>query len=154
MAQAYSVSRRVLEDAIVAEADRDRHAPADLQSEEARLRQRLARLRLDMLVMQGDGNCQVPRCMHTHLMHTPALCTVASAYHHKSTQVQFRAVSFGLYGTEDRHSEVRGRAIAYMRRNPAAFAVFLGEDWGDYLQSMARLGTWGDELTLVRHCYG
>lgn len=120
MAQQYSVSRRVLEDAIVAEADRDRHAPADLQTEETRLRQRLARLRLDMLVMQGDGNCQ------------------------------FRAISFGLYGTEDRHAEVRGRAIAYMRRNPHAFAVFLGEDYRAYLENMARPGAWGDELTLVR----
>lgn len=125
LAQAYSVSRRYLEDAIIAEADRDRHAPADLQSEEARLRQRLARLRLDMLIMQGDGNCQ------------------------------FRSVSFGLYGTEDRHTEVRGRAIQYMRRNPSAFAVFLGEDYQQYLDNMARPGTWGDELTLVcgRFCY-
>ena len=104
----------------MAEVDRDRHAPADLQSEEARLRQRLSRLRLDMLIMQGDGNCQ------------------------------FRAVSFGLYGTEGRHAEVRSRAISFMKRNPAAFAVFLGEDYAQYLDSMARLGTWGDELTLVR----
>jgi hypothetical protein len=31
------------------------------------------------------------------------------------------------------------------------FECFLGEDFDMYLTSMARLGTWGDELTLVGH---
>ena len=56
----WSESRKELEVAIHAEKAKD-HSDwnPDLQSEEQRLRKRLAKLNLDMKVMVGDGNCQV-----------------------------------------------------------------------------------------------
>lgn len=62
---------------------------------------------------------------------------------------QFRAVSFGLYGTQDYHQSVRQRAVEYMRGHTQDYAAFLGENVDDYLNSMEQPGTWGDELTLV-----
>lgn len=56
----WSESRKELELAIQAEKAKD-HSDwnPDLQSEEQRLRKRLAKLSLEMKVMVGDGNCQV-----------------------------------------------------------------------------------------------
>ena len=69
-----------------------------------------------------------------------------------SSHVQFRSVSFSLYGTEDFHVLVRRKAIAYMRLHAAEFQPFLGDsaDWMRYLSDMCIPCTWGDELTLVR----
>lgn len=65
---AWSRSQAELERAIHAEKAKD-HADwnPDLQSEEQRLRKRLAKLNLDMKVMQGDGNCQVRH--HSDITH-------------------------------------------------------------------------------------
>ncbi len=163
----YSVSRRILEDAIMEEAAKDKFAAPEksLQGEEARLRQRLHRLRLDMLVVLGDGNCQVAMMLYVcvpkecasnrHdlicidvqlLMHNHLVITIMV---NRRPYTQFRAISLGLYGTQDRHAEVRAYAVAYMQRNPNLFVKYLGEEYKDYLSSMALSGTWGDELTLV-----
>lgn len=115
----WTVSRKVLEDTISQQAAHDlAESTPDLRSEEARLRDRLKLLKLDMHVMQGDGNCQ------------------------------FRSVSFCLYGTEDHHGHVRRKAIEYMRQRSEEFEMFLGEEYPQYLGGMERSRTWGDELTL------
>ncbi|KAI3426931.1 hypothetical protein D9Q98_006875 [Chlorella vulgaris] len=93
-----------------------------VQAEEARLQQRLWKLKLEHYVMEGDGNCQ------------------------------FRAVSFGLYGTQKHHGFVRRKAVEYIQQQRQDFEAFLGEDFGSYVRHMSRLGTWGDELTLRASC--
>ncbi|EFN56859.1 hypothetical protein CHLNCDRAFT_144480 [Chlorella variabilis] len=93
-----------------------------LEAEEARLQERLFKLKLEHYVMEGDGSCQ------------------------------FRAVSFGLYGTQRHHTYVRRKAVQYMQQRRQDFEAFLGEDFGGYMRQMGRLGTWGDELTLRGIC--
>jgi OTU-like cysteine protease len=63
--------------------------------------------------------------------------------------LQFRSVSFGLYGTEDYHKIVRRRAVTWMADHKEHFQAFLGEDHDEYMREMAEPYTWGDELTLV-----
>lgn len=82
------------------------------------LSQRLDFLQLMPVEMGDDGNCQ------------------------------FRALSMELYGTEERHGELREVAVAHMRAFPDEFAVFVDGDWNKYLDSMSMLRTWADELTL------
>ena len=56
--------------------------------QEARLQKRLAKLRLEMDVMAGDGNCM------------------------------FRAISHDLWATPRYHGSVRRRAVGWMRWGP------------------------------------
>ena len=70
--------------------------------------------------------------------------------HVNSPVLQFRAVSFGLYGTQEYHRSVRQKAVEYMRQHQEDYQAFLGESVDEYLSSMQQAGTWGDELTLVR----
>mmetsp|Transcript_40650 Transcript_40650/g.121247 ORF Transcript_40650/g.121247 Transcript_40650/m.121247 type:complete len:235 (-) Transcript_40650:1430-2134(-) len=62
--------------------------------------------------------------------------------------VQFRALSNELFGTPAYHELVRSQVIRHLRAHRGEFAVFLGEDFDEYLAAMSRPGTWGDELTL------
>jgi hypothetical protein len=85
----------------------------------ALLAQRLQHLKLQPVVMEDDGNCQ------------------------------FRAVSQELFGTQDFHQQIRGRAVAYMRTNSARFRdFFIDNEYETYLAKMATPRCWGDELTL------
>lgn len=81
-----SPSRKELEVTIKEEKQKDHSSwEPDLLSEETRLQKRLDRLKLDMHVVSGDGNCQ------------------------------FRSVSFTLFGTQDYHRLVRRKAAEQMR---------------------------------------
>ncbi|KDD76817.1 hypothetical protein H632_c95p0 [Helicosporidium sp. ATCC 50920] len=64
----------------------------------------------------------------------------------------FRAVASNLLGSQERHAEVRVRCVEHVKRHPADFAPFLGDELGEYLRGMARAGTWGDELMLRAAC--
>lgn len=64
--------------------------------------------------------------------------------------LQFRAISHGLYGTQEYHRSVRQKAVEYMQGHKEDYGAFLGQDVDEYLTSMEQPGTWGDELTLVR----
>jgi hypothetical protein len=95
----------------------------DAAAQEARLLRRLHSLGLDMEVQRGDGNCQ------------------------------FRSLSACLHGSPAHHGHVRGRVAAHLRAHQSHFESFLGEEgFACYVSEMARDGTWGDELTLVRRC--
>jgi hypothetical protein len=85
---------------------------------EQRLALRLHKLKLDMLVMCGDGNCQ------------------------------FRSIAYGLYGDQGHHHLVRQRVISTMAATRSYYEGFLGDDFNNYLNEMSRSGVWGDELTL------
>jgi hypothetical protein len=69
---------------------------------------------------QGDGNCQ------------------------------FRALSLGLYESEDRHAEVRANIVQHLRENPETYFQFVenGEVFADYVNRISQDGQWGDEVTL------
>lgn len=64
----WTESRVGLEGAIQEEKEHEAD-DSDLLSQELRLQQRLARLNLEIDVMDGDGNCLV-RCL-SHAYHTP-----------------------------------------------------------------------------------
>ncbi|KAK9791363.1 hypothetical protein WJX73_009217 [Symbiochloris irregularis] len=119
----WTESRQALEVEIQAAKAQD-HASwtPDLASDEARLQARLEKLKLDMQVVSGDGNCQ------------------------------FRSVSQTLWGTQDYHLNVRQKAVGHMREHQEEYQAFLGEGIDSYLDSMSRTGTWGDELTLRAIC--
>jgi hypothetical protein len=66
--------------------------------------------------------------------------------------MQFRSVSYNLYGTEAHHMLVRRRATQHMRLHADEYEPFLGDaaGWTRYISDMEQEGNWGDELTLVR----
>jgi len=84
------------------------------------LAERLECLQMDMREMDDDGNCQ------------------------------FRALSYELFGTQDRHKEVRQLATRHMEKSPDLYQVFFEEEheFKTYLEGMTKNGVWGDELTL------
>ncbi|CAE7802538.1 OTU11 [Symbiodinium sp. CCMP2592] len=94
----------------------------------ASLETRLATFGMQMLEMEGDGNCQ------------------------------FRSMAFNLFGKQDYHASPRQAAVKHMKKHSDFFGVFFetGAEFSRYLQNMARNGTWGDELTLraVVEAYG
>lgn len=84
------------------------------------LRNRLECLRMNMVSIEDDGNCQ------------------------------FRAISQELFGSQSKHYQVRCVAASHMKNSPGEFSILFEskDEWDDYLCSMASRGTWGDELTL------
>ena len=64
--------------------------------------------------------------------------------------MQFRAVSYGLFGKEEYHKAVRRKAVKYMTEHKQDFEAFLGESFHSYMKEMAQSSSWGDELTLAR----
>ena len=91
----------------------------DMLTDAERLSQRLLHLGLSLDVQAGDGNCQ------------------------------FRALAKQIFGDPEKHDIVRRRAVGYIANHRARFEPYLGKQYLDkYLAEMAKLGTWGDELTL------
>jgi len=62
------------------------------------LQQRLVFLKLRAVVMEDDGNCQ------------------------------FRALSSELFGTQEHHPEVRGRAVDWLMQHPEDYAFYVGDE--------------------------
>ena len=61
----------------------------------------------------------------------------------------FRSVSHQLYGTEDRHPQIRALAIQHLINCPEHFVEYnTHQSWLQYLQSMSRLGTWADHIII------
>lgn len=88
------------------------------QRERDRLRHRLAFYGLCEKEVLGDGNCQ------------------------------FRALSDQLFRTADHHAMVRARVVAQLAAHPELYAHFVGQPYHQYVDAMARSGTWGDHVTL------
>ena len=63
--------------------------------------------------------------------------------------LQFRSISYGLFGTEAYHKAVRRKAVQYMRDHQSDFEAFVGNDMDGWLKEMSQHESWGDELTLV-----
>ena len=62
---------------------------------------------------------------------------------------QFRALADAIYGDQELHAEVRERALALLRAQKERFVGFVEEEsWEQYMQRMARIDEWGDNLTL------
>ena len=127
----WSTSRKELEIAVALEqADEQLHRLPKCTSNdwnsvavaEERLLERLYKLKLDMQVMQGDGNCQ------------------------------FRSISQGLYGTQQYHLYVRQKVVGFMERHAEHFSAFLGQEYSTYVSEMSNNRVWGDELTLRAAC--
>lgn len=93
-----------------------------LQRQRAESRERLqkaARLRgVHIRPVKADGNCQ------------------------------FRALSVALYGSEDRHCEIRARVVEQMKIAPSYYSAFVHEPYAQYLERMSLNGEWGDNVTL------
>ena len=61
----------------------------------------------------------------------------------------FRSVSHQLYGTEDRHPQIRALAIQHLITSPEHFVEYnTHQSWLQYLQSMSTLGTWADNIII------
>ena len=61
----------------------------------------------------------------------------------------FRSISHQLYGTEDRHPQIRALAIQHLINYPEHFVEYnTDQSWLQYLQSMSRLGTWADHIII------
>ncbi|CAJ1355369.1 unnamed protein product, partial [Effrenium voratum] len=92
------------------------------------LESRLKTFGMQMVEMEGDGNCQ------------------------------FRTIAFNLFGNQEHHAAPRQAAVAHMKKHTEFFGVFFEDqaEFSRYLKNMGRKGTWGDELTLraVVEAYG
>jgi len=82
------------------------------------LTERLKAYGLREKLIKGDGNCQ------------------------------FRSISDQLFGTPDRHVEVRKMVINQLSQHRKDYEVFVPDDYQAYLRKMSRDGEWGDHLTL------
>lgn len=60
----------------------------------------------------------------------------------------FRAVSYQIYGTEERHHEIRMAGIEYIRDNPSEFAGFGTESIEMYIREMSKTTTWCDDIIM------
>mmetsp|Transcript_13325 Transcript_13325/g.17800 ORF Transcript_13325/g.17800 Transcript_13325/m.17800 type:complete len:352 (-) Transcript_13325:1426-2481(-) len=67
---------------------------------------------------------------------------------------QFRAISFELYNSQEYHLYIRAKLVEYLRAHADTFAAFVGDqqDFLNYLDTMAKDRSWGDELTLQACC--
>ena len=90
----------------------------DSRADHMTLDQRLKAYGLQEKTIKGDGNCQ------------------------------FRSLADQLFGTPDRHVEVRRMVIAQLTRNADDYSVFVPDDYSDYVRKMSKDGEWGDHLTL------
>ena len=90
----------------------------DSRADYMTLDQRLKAYGLQEKTIKGDGNCQ------------------------------FRSLADQLFGTPDRHVEVRRIVIAQLTRNADDYSVFVPDDYSDYVRKMSKDGEWGDHLTL------
>ena len=60
-----------------------------------------------------------------------------------------RSVSHQLYGTENRHPQIRALAIQHLINFPEHFVEYnTDQSWLQYLQSMSTLGTWADNIII------
>lgn len=83
-------------------------------------RQYLTKHGFRMIDIEGDGNCL------------------------------FRALSYHLYGTEDKHAELRLQIVQYMEEREEEFCNFQETElpWLRYVHNMRQLGTFGGYLEI------
>ena len=61
----------------------------------------------------------------------------------------FRSVSHQLYGTEDRHPQIRALAIQQLINCPEHFVEYnTDQSWLQYLQNMSTRATWADHIII------
>ena len=66
----------------------------------------------------------------------------------------FRSLSDQYYGNPDEYERVRAEVVAYLRLHVDEFSIFVDEDWNEYVERMARDGTYGDNLEIVAFAQG
>jgi len=88
------------------------------------LRERVDNIKVKVIHMEDDGNCQ------------------------------FRSLSAELFGSQNHHGLVRSKVVEYMASHADEYSFYIGEaaEWANYLRTMAKPRTWGDELTLRAAC--
>ncbi|WAR59553.1 hypothetical protein PtB15_11B193 [Puccinia triticina] len=90
--------------------------------DEKRLKDQLTRMGFYAVNTLGDGNCL------------------------------FRALSDQLYGTPNRHLEIRQEVCGYLAQHEARYKAFVDmdedESWESHLELMAKQGTYGGHLEL------
>jgi len=52
------------------------------------------------------------------------------------------------YRSPDHHAAVRARIVSQLASHPQRYAAYVPQPYQQYVSSMARLGTWGDHVTL------
>ena len=133
-----------------------------LEAEEARLQERLFKLKLEHYVMEGDGSCQFRavsfglyggrgRCLCNCCMPMalparsgpPRCCSHATAMRrapsmlpppHLGPPTLSLSTPVPSAGTQRHHTYVRRKAVQYMQQRRQDFEAFLGEDFGGYMR--------------------
>ena len=69
---------------------------------------------------------------------------------------QFRSLADQLFGTMERHEEVRRMAIHQLKTESDLYKPYVPEDFDQYVRTMSKDGEWGDHVTLqaVADLYG
>ena len=168
--------RRQLEESLEAAVKRSQsQQEPDRLSGAERLRRRLAALGLAPVASAADGNCLF-RSVSQQLFGTQAhhAALRAEAVRHMRCGVFLFAAALPLRRREvelalpidtqshtqharnptPSHPHTLAHAHAHTHTQNSThsgfYAAYLGEEFGAYIASMRRSGTWGDELTLVR----
>eukprot|EP00933_Yihiella_yeosuensis_P073086 TRINITY_DN8165_c0_g2_i1.p1 TRINITY_DN8165_c0_g2~~TRINITY_DN8165_c0_g2_i1.p1 ORF type:complete len:190 (-),score=26.30 TRINITY_DN8165_c0_g2_i1:22-591(-) len=67
---------------------------------------------------------------------------------HGDGNCQFRALADQLYGSQDHHASVREQVVDQLESFSERYQGFVPGKFADYVQEMAKDGTWGDHVTL------
>ena len=67
----------------------------------------------------------------------------------RSDDCFFKSVSHQLFGTPDRHLEIRLAGVNHLTAHPEYYIELnVHDSWLDYLKMMSKLGTWCDHITI------
>jgi len=68
---------------------------------------------------------------------------------------QFRSISYCMWGTEERHLELRHRAVEWLKNNKNTIVsrkntcqTLINGNYEEYIHRMSKPGVWGTEVTL------
>merc|ERR1712232_1135940 len=61
---------------------------------------------------------------------------------------QFRALSVGLFGDQEKHAQIRQHVVAQLKANPDRYESFVQGSFDEYVHRMGKDGEWGDNVTL------
>ncbi|MES1920522.1 regulation of protein K48-linked deubiquitination, partial [Bonamia ostreae] len=65
----------------------------------------------------------------------------------------FRACSLLLFGTQERHPEIRKNAIIYMKDHEHYYKQFMSRNFDEYIKSRSQIGEWGDNYIISAISY-
>lgn len=112
---------------------------AEVDASRKLLEQRIALYGMEEREVDGDGNWYATTA-HNNVAYIPHTTN--------SMHSQFRALAHQLLGTQHAHATIRAVVINQLRYVSERYQPHVPDSYDNYLEAMARDGTWGDHVTL------